>query len=235
MLSIRTLMFVVLLAPLYLHAEDAPWSGALQDGSGISIDPDTNKVTRSWKGETSPLWDGVHHLDNGAVIIVRDGIVVKDMEILKVQQETEQKQLKEACMTLVRKVCGPRNECASHPACDPARQLLLMEDEERHSAWGDITPETSKNCLRSLYQEDFFQACTSRGAHEPLTTCEQLHQRVCGDHNQCERSDACVAAQQLIKMEREDNDAFSSSGGGAFASEECKKKMDDDVFFKACR
>ncbi len=130
MLFYRALLVFLLLISLSSQAEDAFWQGALKDGSQITIDPTTNKVTRSWQGEAGLLWDGVHQLDNGAVIIVRDGIVVRDQAILGLQQEQERQQLDEACVLLVRKVCGPRDECDSHPACDPARQLLILEQEE---------------------------------------------------------------------------------------------------------
>lgn len=216
-------------------AQAETWQGTLQDGSQIAIDPDTNKVMRSSEGESHALWDGVHQLDNGAVIIINDGVVVKDMAVLKVEQENIRRQHEEACMTLVRKVCGPRNECDKQPSCDAARQLLVLENEERHNEWGDTNTESTKSCIRSLSQEDFFQACTARGANQPLTPCEELQQQVCGSKDQCKGSDSCNAATQLVKMEREDG--YAPTGNPTATSDQCKGLLagKQDDFFVHCK
>jgi hypothetical protein len=215
------------------QAEEAPWQGHLQDGSQITIDPSTNKVTRESQGESNMLWDGVHQLDNGAVIIVRDGIVVKDNAILQLQQEQEKRQIEEACIVLVRKVCGPRNECEDHPACDPARQLLNMEQEELRTGWVESVPESSRRCLEAQINEAFFQPCTKRSAGMPLTPCEKLQQRVCGANHQCETSEACDAAKQLLEMELEDR--YASPGGFSQSSDQCRDVLTDQGFFRACQ
>ncbi len=233
MLSYRTLLLSLLFVALCTEADEAPWRGALQDGSRISIDPTTNKVTRDAQGETSQLWDGVHQLDNGAVIIVRDGIVVKDNAILKIQQEHERKQFEEACALLVRKVCGPRNECEDHPACDPARQLLSMEQDEHRSGWVESISESSRKCLEAQSNEAFFQACTKRGAGMPLTPCEKLQQRVCGAQDKCGASEACNAVRQLLKMELEDR--YASPNGVSQSSEQCESLLTDEAFFRPCK
>jgi len=36
-----------------------------------------------------------------------------------------------ACRKLVDKVCGDADRCEAHQACNPARQLLQMESDER--------------------------------------------------------------------------------------------------------
>jgi hypothetical protein len=224
---------MLLVLSLSVWADDASWQGALRDGSQITIDPVTNKVTRQWQGESRMLWDGVHQLENGAVIIIRDGVVVKDSVVLQAQQEQQRKELQEACMTLVRKVCGPRNECESHPACDPARQLLLMEDEELHGgSWPGSRPESSRQCLEALSNETFFQACSERGAGMPLSSCEQLQRRVCGKDRACAGSEACSAAGQLVKMEREDR--YAPPGGATQAGEQCRGLLNDQGFFNSC-
>lgn len=214
-------------------AEETPWQGQLQDGSRISIDPTTNKVTRESQGEAGLLWDGVHQLDNGAVIIVRDGIVVKDNAILKIQQEHEKRRLEEACGQLVRKVCGPRNECADHPACDPAHQLLSMEQEDLKNSWSDTISESSRKCLEAQSNEAFFQPCTKRSAGTPLTPCEKLEKRVCGATEQCISSEACNAVKQLLKMELEDR--YASPEGTSQSSDHCNNLLNDEGFFRPCK
>jgi len=231
--SYRTLLISLVFVCITGQAEETAWQGHLHDGSTITIDPTTNKVTRESKGETSLLWDGVHQLDNGAVIIVRDGIVVKDNAILKLQQEEEKKQIEEACELLVRKVCGPRNECGDHPACDPARQLLKMEQDELRTGWVESVPESSRKCLEAQSNEAFFEPCTKRSAGMPLTPCEKLQKRVCGVDDKCKDTEACDAAKQLLKMEMEDR--YASPGGFSQSSEQCKDVPIDDGFFQTCR
>ena len=233
MLFDRTLFFAFLFIALPAQAAETPWQGALHDGSQITIDPDTNKASRTWEGETSLLWDGVHQLDNGAVIIVRDGVVVKDASIIQEQKEQQLRQLSEACDQLVRKVCGPRNECDSHPACDPARQLLALERDELRNEWSAVVPESSRQCLEALSNESFFETCTKRSASTPLSPCEKLQQRVCGRNNQCGDSQACDAANQLVDMER--NDRYASPSGYTYASGQCRGVLNDEGFFHACR
>jgi hypothetical protein len=231
--SYRTLLISLVFVCIAGQAEESAWEGQLQDGSQITIDPTTNKVTRTKNGESTLLWDGVHQLDNGAVIIVRDGIVVKDRAILQLQQEEEKKQIQEACMTLVRKVCGPRNECEDHPACDPARQLLQMEQDEMRAEWVNSVPESSRKCLEAQSNEAFFAPCTKRSAGMPLTPCEKLQLRVCGASDKCKDTEACDAANQLLKMEREDR--YASPNGFSQSSEQCKNVPEDDSFFQTCK
>ena len=233
MLFYRALLVLLLLIAIPCQAAEMSWHGTLQDGSQIAIDPITNKVTRGWQGETSQLWDGVHQLDNGAVIIVRNGIVVKDQAILNIQQEQETKQLEEACVLLVRKVCGPRDECAGHPACDPARQLLTLEQEEVRDSWSNVTPESSKQCMEAMHDETFFKVCRKRNAGDPLSSCENLQRRVCGETNQCVSSDACNVAGQLLKMEVEDR--YAAPGDFAYASKQCSDVLNDTGFFRPCK
>ena len=230
--SYRTLLTSLVFVCFAAQAEENAWQGHLQDGSQITIDPTTNKVTREADGESTLLWDGVHQLDNGAVIIVRDGIVVKDNAILQLQQEEEKRQIQEACMKLVRKVCGPRNECEDHPACDPARQLLQMEQDELHTEWVDSVPESSRKCMEAQSNEAFFAPCRKRSAGMPLTPCEKLQLRVCGANDKCKHSEACDAVNQLLKMELEDR--YASPNGFSQSSEQCKNVEPDDSFFTPC-
>lgn len=229
---LRHIIRVVLILPLTTIADTASWQGKLQDGSHISIDSNTNKVTRNAKGETTPLWDGVHRLENGAVIIVRDGVVVKDRMIIDVQREQERDRLNAACMQLVKKVCGMHNECDDDPACDPARQLLAMEQNELNSSWSGVILESSTHCLEALGNESFFRACDRR-SHGQETPCEKLRNRVCGSDNQCASREACDAANQLISMEQQD--MHSVPGGFTYASAQCRDALaEKSDYFYAC-
>ncbi|MET0064754.1 MAG: hypothetical protein ABW076_00250 [Candidatus Thiodiazotropha sp.] len=222
---------LLMLVSLAVQAEPVTWQGTLEDGSQVVIDSDTNKVTRSAEGVNSPLWDGVHTLSNGAVIIVRDGIVVKDAAILDAERDRQREQLSAACMQLVAKVCGEHNECDSQPACDPARQLMAMERKEmQQRPQGNL--ETSSLCLEGLHNEDFFSACLKRSGGEK-TTCERLAFKVCGSDDQCAEREACDAARQLVKMELQDR--LRVPGGFTYATAQCRDQLaTESDYFRAC-
>ncbi|MCU7906145.1 MAG: hypothetical protein KZQ76_09935 [Candidatus Thiodiazotropha sp. (ex Epidulcina cf. delphinae)] len=204
----------------------------MHDGSRIAIDHNTNKVIRTSEGETTPLWDGVHNLNNGARIIVRDGVVVKDSAIIEAQREQERDHLNAACMQLVRKVCGPHNECDAHPACDPARQLLAMERHELNGSRPGAVPESSVHCLEALGNEGFFRICNKRQSGKE-TPCEKLQLKVCGSHSQCDAREACNAARQLIAMEQQD--LHNAPDGLTYAGGQCRDALTNvSTFFQAC-
>jgi hypothetical protein len=229
---LRHIIRVFLALPLAVLADTASWQGKLQDGSQIYVDSNTNKVSRSAEGETTPLWDGVHKLDNGAVIIVRDGVVVKDRVIIDAQREQERDRLNAACMQLVKKVCGMHNECDAHPSCDPARQLLAMEQNELNSSWSGVILESSTHCLEALGNETFFKAC-DRDSSGQETPCEKLRSRVCGSDNQCTSREACDAAKQLISMEQQD--MHSVPEGFTYASAQCRDALaENSDYFSTC-
>jgi hypothetical protein len=234
MLVFRGLALIFYLIQTLAVAGEPSWIGQLQDGSEIAIDPTTNKATRSWQGEESQLWDGVHRLNNGAVIIVRDGVVVKDMAVLNAMRHQEEQNLEAACMNLVKKVCGPRDECHDYPGCDPARQLLVMENEERLASWEGGSQEISRQCMEALENDKFFSLCTKSETDTPKTACEDLKERVCGRRNQCGESEACNLANQLLVMEREDQYVQATSGKG-YASEQCLDVARDEKFFRTCK
>jgi hypothetical protein len=235
--SLTTLSSICLAVGLIIlstasFADSPSWNGALLDGSHIAIDPETNRVTRMTDGVSMPLWDGVHNLDNGAVIIVRNGVVIKDLAIIEAQHEQERDKLNAACMQLVRKVCGEHNECNSHSSCDPARQLLAMEREELTESWAGMVLETSTHCLEGLGNETFFKPCMQNESGEK-TLCEKLQAKVCGNHNQCAESEPCNAAKQLVSMEKQDK--YTVPGGFTYATAQCRDVMaSDDNFFKVC-
>ncbi|RDH86546.1 MAG: hypothetical protein DIZ77_04155 [endosymbiont of Seepiophila jonesi] len=202
------------------------------DGSRITIDPITNKATRSSEGVSSQLWDGVHRLDNGAVIIVRDGVVVRDAILLESQQQQQMEEEREACTLLVRKVCGQHDECRGHPACNPARQLLVLEQEEAQQQWDGRARESSRLCLDALTQNDYFQTCTKRPTGTPSTSCEVLRQKVCGTRLQCAGTQACDLANQLLLMEMDEQvlspDIFTQTGA------QCREALGNPDLFSRC-
>ncbi len=63
------------------------------------------------------------------------------------------------CQELVVKVCGASGQCANRPACEPARQLLEMDKQERLSSTDPSGGFSSGQCRKALQDEDFFAAC----------------------------------------------------------------------------
>jgi hypothetical protein len=217
----RLTLLLVLLVSLPVFAEEAFWQGSLQDGSRITIDPATNKAMRRFQGESTPLWNGVHRLNNGAVIIVRDGLVVRDETVIEAQQEQELNRLNAACLQLVTKVCGAHNECQSDKACDPARQLLAMERDELNNSWSGATLESSTLCLEALSNEAFFTQCIHHNKSGGTTACERLAESVCGHEGACADSEGCDAARQLISMEQQE--LFEFPGVPRKATAQCQE------------
>lgn len=229
----RMSLLLFLLISLTASAGEGSWQGGLQDGSRISIDPSTNKAIRTMDGESTPLWDGVHQLTNGAVIIVRDGVVVRDEVIIEAQQQQARDRLNAACMQLVKKVCGPHNECQSHPACDPARQLLALERDELNGSWSGAVLESSTHCLEALGNEEFFQVCRTHKPGGARTQCERLMERVCGTRNQCGNTPGCDAVRQLVGMEQQD--AFNMPEGHSATGGQCGDILSKESdFFRTC-
>ncbi|RLJ17556.1 hypothetical protein DJ031_14065 [bacterium endosymbiont of Escarpia laminata] len=201
-------------------------------GGRVTIDPVTNKATRSSEGVSSQLWDGVHRLDNGAVIIVRDGIVVRDVLLLESQRQQQMEEEREACTLLVRKVCGRNDECRKHPACDPAQQLLMLEQEESQQQWDGRSRESSRLCLDALVNSDYFQSCTKRPTGAPRSSCDVLRQKVCGTRLQCAGDQACDLANQLLLMEMDEQvfspDSFTQTGA------QCREALGNTDMFSRC-
>jgi len=63
------------------------------------------------------------------------------------------------CTRLVTKVCGDEGQCSAGKACDPARQLLVMERQERlNNPDPDMPTESGMQCKEAL-GNPFFKAC----------------------------------------------------------------------------
>ena len=63
------------------------------------------------------------------------------------------------CIKLVTKVCGDQGQCSAATACEPARQLLVMEREERlESKDPDAITDSGMQCKEAL-DNKFFKKC----------------------------------------------------------------------------
>jgi hypothetical protein len=147
----------------------AEWTTGMQGGGVISVNPNTQRATLTRDGVTTPLWNGVHRLQDGSVMIINHGEVVSGKPAatpsqLPAPEETDWEGALIAgyspCEKLTHRVCGLHNECATSKACEPSRQLLAMEQEERtNAADGSRMTYTSGQCIKASNDMDFFAAC----------------------------------------------------------------------------
>jgi len=164
------------------------WRGELRDGGRVIVDPRTNRaVVEGWDGHQSQLWDGVHQLEDGSELTVRDGRVVPNQEMMRRRDFTPEPALTrepvpnpdvvqpnvtpeskppqsavlrdDPCAVLVRQACGSNDACAEETKCSAARQLVGMAAEERalDGAGSGITG-TELNCREAL-TDSFFAPC----------------------------------------------------------------------------
>ena len=161
----------ILVTAFLLPAHATDWNSTLLDGSTVTVDPETNRATITRDGVTTPLWNGVHRTEDGSALIVNRGIAVPNESIIESRRVPPPKTEEwedvnivgyTPCEQLVRRVCGRQGECLDAEACDPAQQLLAMEDDERNSAKNrNLMTYTSGQCLSAMKDREYFSQCES--------------------------------------------------------------------------
>jgi hypothetical protein len=68
----QTLLLLALGAP---QAMAQYWTGTLADGTLVRVDPRNQRVEHFTPRGATQLWDGTHRLQDGSVIIVKDGVI----------------------------------------------------------------------------------------------------------------------------------------------------------------
>ena len=165
-----TAAVILMLASLSVSTSiTADWSSNLQGGGTVTVDPDTRRATITRDGVSSPLWDGVHRLQDGSAMIINNGEVVTGLSAdaphqLPPPEPADWEGMPivgySPCEQLTHRVCGLKNECASAEACNPAQQLLIMERGERSKAKdGSRMTFTSGQCVKALHDESYFARC----------------------------------------------------------------------------
>jgi len=237
--STRSFLFLALM-PLALGATPAsaeqPWQRTLQSGGQIQIDPTTGKanVTTS-HGASTMLWDGVHKLQDGSTIIVRDGVVVPDSSMVQARREPVPSRKTDAispCLSLERQTCGLYGECGETEACALARQLARFEADDSHSGH-DALSWSRARCQDALTQPDSFKPCAVRSSKGRVTPCTQLATSVCGA-GRCADSAACQAARQLVDMEYEERLGAVNREIVTDTGAQCRQAKRDGGFFAPC-
>lgn len=220
------------------------WQGQLQDGGRVLVDPETRRATGLIDGEQQPLWDGVHRLEDGSTIIVRDGVAVPSAPMLERwdrDAKPEPVYAQRFCDQLVRKTCGFDDACSATAPCLQARSLLTESRSEQlseHAASQDANirhsqTATGERCRAALDQEVQFPACQSLAAAGGDSRCRALVARTCGADDRCADSPACDAARQLQGLETQERLTNADPSALSLTGQQCLEAM-DNAFFAAC-
>jgi hypothetical protein len=210
------------------------WQTNLKTGGVVRVDPQTHKPTLYFRGGSAPLWDGVHELEDGSVLTVRDGVAVPDETMLRTWRSEPVRQALEedaSCRQLVRRACGLGQECAARRACLLARQLQQLAEDEAAQAGNGLVPGSLQECRRGLADAGLFPDC---GEDTATTPCGRLVERVCGGDDRCAAAAPCDAARQLRGLEREERLARGETAQGLTESaRQCREAM-QNAYFVAC-
>ena len=232
-------LFAFVALPMQTHAQSL--TKDMEDGSIIQIDPVTNKATRFSPEGTVQLWDGTHQMQDGSILIVKDGIVTSGYDSASSSNRTvtpEESFYKptSACIDLVIKVCGFNGECNAAEACSPAHQMVKLEADEAWQSRNQGPNQTTIECRKALLNEEFFTPCAHGGrlASEKPTPCERLVSHVCGVANQCALDPGCSPARQLLNMELQERIASRDPKRLTYTAKRCTEAIEDDDFFKPC-
>lgn len=170
MKNLSAMLLAVVLGLSVTTVTAAGWTSGMEGGGTVTVDPDTRRATVTRDGVTSSLWNGVHRLQDGSVLIVNHGEVVPGEHTaspprqLPPPDKTDWEDVKivgySPCERLARQVCGRQNECAAVEACRSSQQLLAMEQDERTMADdGSRMTYTSGQCLGASKDVEYFSVC----------------------------------------------------------------------------
>jgi len=233
---------IVLLAFIFISgpSRGESWTGTLNDGSVLKVDPGSRRPMRYYDGGVAPLWNGTHRLENGSVVIVRDGQVVPTESMMNTwtgEPGSEPEMQAHFCDQLVRKACGFENECATAKPCALARQLLRLERSEQRNAppGAGSWPQTpSGGECQAARSSSAFPPCTVLTPKTGQTPCGKLVERVCGASGECNKGKACDPARQLLQMETEERMQSADPKAVTPTGSECNKAM-TNAFFEPCK
>ena len=159
-----------------------PWRAPLAGGGQVEVDPRTHQPLLIQEGRQTQLWNGVHRLEDGSVIQIREGRVVPRQDMLLPPSTTGAEDLPTVpsaappatslpeprplrgtppCEQLVARVCGQVIECWEKPACTAARQLRTLDNDEMRAGANPASgTKTGKQCLEAL-SNGYFAPCPS--------------------------------------------------------------------------
>lgn len=215
------------------------WQGQMQGGPEIMVDPNTRRATGLIDGDRRPLWDGVHRLEDGSTVIVRDGVAVPTAPMYEQwerQPEPEAIFERRYCQQLVRKTCGFDDACRASAPCTRARSLLAEVARERSvgvETGGDERGSGAIARCRDALDDPAFAACASLASDAGASRCRALLKRTCGAEGACAGTQACDAARQLQALETQERLTNADPSALSQTGSQCLKAMNNS-FFKPC-
>jgi len=167
-LSALVLAAVVATPALPVRAENG--TSKLVGGGVVTVDPDTRRATVTRDGVTTPLWNGVHRMQDGTALIINQGGAVAGVPAPGPLHQLPPPEAEDwegapiagysPCEQLTQYVCGPQDGCATAEACVASRQLLAMEQQERASSTDHSRMTyTSGQCQNARNDVTYFSAC----------------------------------------------------------------------------
>jgi hypothetical protein len=163
--AIPFLFFLVAAHPVLA----AGTGSGLQNGGAVTVDPGTNRATVTRDGVTTPLWDGAHRMQDGSILIIKQGISVSREPVHGTRLPPIPKAVEwegapivghSPCEKLVNRVCGVQGRCGKSEACNLARQLLSMEQDERAASDNpNRMTYTSGECHQVKADRELFPSC----------------------------------------------------------------------------
>jgi len=232
-MHIQCLLICGLLAcTISLPAHADAWQSNLKGGGTVRVDPQTRKPTLYYNGGSTPLWDGVHEMEDGSVVTVRDGVAVPNETMYRSWSEqvaAEAQGQVNLCERFVRKICGFQEECSGSRACELARQLRQLDRDERADAAYDPLHNASQECRQAMLDATSFPACEK----DVGSICGPLVTQACGGQGQCQAAPACDAARQLLKLEQEERMGSKEPLVETETGKQCRDAL-GAPFFAAC-
>lgn len=216
------------------------WSGTLRDGTQLRVDPETRRAVHDQGGTQRPMWDGVHYLDDGSMVIIRDGTAVPTRQMLETWDSGPAPRAAQAspeCERLVQRVCGPEDACGQSGPCLAARKLLQDAGSTAADSAPDAVPssaaDTSQGACAKALSDPGFPVCTQVARGAVVSDCARLVERVCGADGRCAKSPACDPARQLLGLESEERAAGGDPRALTATGDQCREAM-ANPFFKPC-
>jgi hypothetical protein len=221
----------ILILPSINRAET--WQADLINTGKVQTDAKTHKPTVTYKDNSTQLWDGVHTLQDGSIIIVKDGVIIPNEAMYHAWSKANninQTTLElNPCELLTRRVCGVQNSCANQKACKLAQQLQKLW-ENAPDATKNLSSTGKNECHKALIDPVTFSSCDKET--KPPEICTRLVTQVCGENNECKDKPACNVAQQLLKLAHEV--ILKNIVNEIEPEQDCREAINNH-FFVACR
>lgn len=228
---IRFLLILVALLSSTIAAAEWYSLPKTSQGEELRYDNRTNRVEIVNEAGNRPLWSGVHKLEDGRVLRIRKGVAIADQTVKRAMPAPKQQPDQvDACTVLERQSCGLRTECALSESCQLAHQLQGFYN----SASLIDRSKLESQCKEALGNALMFPPCPTPPTGAYHTACGDIVTKSCGKSNQCQQSDACDAARQLVSMENEERLNKWVPSEDTYTTRQCGKALGDDDFFPLC-